>query len=194
MLTIPQESGSGGSASWRISDAQLAAGMNVQTLSEINGENVWFRKSFSSFIGVTTKVPFDHHTIEGLVAPRALLVIENTDMEWLGNASTYNDSMAAHEIWNKLGVPDMMGVSQIGHMTHCDWPESQQSEVTAYVQKFLVGGGTASTNVLRTDGQYAYDKATWAPWARSITALSPGSRRRRPGRAAPTVDGVAGRP
>lgn len=165
VLTIPQESGSGGSASWRISDAQLASGMNVQTLSEINGENVWFRKSFSSFIGVTTKVPFDHHTIEGLVAPRALLIIENTDMEWLGNASTYNDSMAAHEIWKTLGVPDMMGVSQIGHMTHCDWPGSQQPEVTAYVQKFLVGGGTASTSVLRTDGPYAYDKATWAPWA-----------------------------
>ena len=165
VLTIPQESGSGGSASWRISDAQQAAGMNVQTLSEINGENVWFRKSFSSFIGVTNKVPFDHHTIEGLVAPRALLVIENTDMEWLGNASTYNDSMAAHEIWSKLGIPDVMGLSQVGHPDHCVFPASQQPEVTAYVQKFLVGGGTASTSILKTTGAYAYDKAKWAPWA-----------------------------
>ena len=165
VLTIPQESGSGGSASWRISDVQQAAGMNVQTLSEINGENVWFRSSFTAFIGLTTRVPFDHHTIEGLVAPRALLVIENTDMEWLGNASTYNDSMAAHEIWSKLGIPDMMGVSQVGHPDHCVFPASQQPEVTAYVQKFLVGGGTASTSVLKTTGAYAYDKATWAPWA-----------------------------
>jgi hypothetical protein len=28
----------------------------------------------------------------------------------------------------------------------------------------LVGGGTASTNVLKTDGGYGYDQATWAPW------------------------------
>jgi hypothetical protein len=163
-LTIPQESGSGGSASWRISDAQLGSGMNVQTLSEITGENVWFRKSFESFGSAATQLPFDHHTIEGLVAPRAMLVIENTSMEWLGNTSTYNDSMAAHEIWNALGIPDMMGVSQIGNHDHCVFPASQQPEVTAYVQKFLIGGGTASTSVLKTDGAYSYDKATWAPW------------------------------
>jgi hypothetical protein len=36
--------------------------------------------------------------------------------------------------------------------------------VTAYVQKFVVGGGIASTNVLKTDGGYSYDQATWAPW------------------------------
>jgi hypothetical protein len=45
------------------------------------------------------------------------------------------------------------------------FPASQQPEVTAYVQKFLVGGGTASTSILKTTGAYAYDKATWAPWA-----------------------------
>jgi len=41
--------------------------------------------------------------------------------------------------------------------------------VTAYVQKFLIGGGTASTSVLKTDGGYTYDKATWQPW--SVPAL-----------------------
>jgi hypothetical protein len=29
---------------------------------------------------------------------------------------------------------------------------------------------TASTNVLKTDGGYAYDQATWAPW--SVPALN----------------------
>jgi hypothetical protein len=164
VLTIPQESGSGGSASWRVSDAQLASGTVVQTLSEITGENVWFRKSFSLFGFAAAQLPFDHHMIEGLVAPRALLVIENTSQVWLGNLSTYNDSMAAHTIWEALRVPDAMGVSQIGDHNHCVWNGSQQAEVTAYVQKFLIGGGTASTSVLKTDGGYAFDKATWAPW------------------------------
>jgi len=163
-LTIPQESGSGGSASWRISDAQLASGTVVQTLSEITGENVWFRKSFSMFGASAKQLPFDHHEIEGLVAPRALLIIENSSQVWLGNISTYNDSMAAREIWQGLGIPDKMGVSQIGDHSHCMWNGSQQPEVTAYLQKFLIGGGTADTNVTRTDGGYPYDAATWAPW------------------------------
>jgi hypothetical protein len=164
LLTIPQESGSGGSASWRVSDAQLASGTGVQTLSEITAENVWFRQSFSQFNFAANRLPFDHHMIEGLVAPRALLVIENTDQIWLGNRSTYNDSMAAHAIWQALGAPDKMGVSQVGHPDHCGWPGTQQAEVTAFVQKFLIGGGTASTTVLKTDGGYAFDQAMWAPW------------------------------
>ena len=98
------------------------------------------------------------------MAPRALLIIENTSQVWLGNMSTYNNSMAAHTIWEALGIPDKMGVSQVGDHMHCMWNGSQQAEVTAYVQKFLIGGGTASTSVLKTDGGYAYDKATWQPW------------------------------
>ncbi|HXU05462.1 MAG TPA: dockerin-like protein [Polyangia bacterium] len=164
VLTIPQESGSGGSASWRISDAQDPSGTMVQQLHEITGENVWFRSSFSQFDYAAKQLPFDHHTIEGLVAPRALLIIENTSQVWLGNISTYSDSVAAHAIWEGLGIPDHMGVSQIGDHMHCQWLGSQQAEVTAYVQKFLIGGGTASTVVMKTDGGFAYDKATWQPW------------------------------
>jgi hypothetical protein len=163
-LTIPQESGSGGSASWRVSDAQVAAGTVVQTLSEITGENVWFRTTFAQFNSASVKLPFDHHMIEGMVAPRALLVIENTSQVWLGNVSTYSDSMAGHLIYQGLQIPDRMGVSQIGDHSHCEWNGSQQPEVTAYVQKFLIGGGTADTNVLKTDGGYTFDAATWAPW------------------------------
>jgi hypothetical protein len=166
-LTIPQESGSGGSASWRVSDWQTAMDPSnpVQTLSEITGENVWFRSSFSQFNDSASKLPFDHHMIEGMIAPRALLVIENSSQVWLGDVSTYTDSMAAHEIWQALGIPDHMGVSQLGDHDHCVWNGSQQPEVTAYVQKFLIGGGTADTNVLKTDGDYTFDQATWAPWS-----------------------------
>jgi len=163
-LTIPQESGSGGSASWRVSDAQVAGGTLVQTLSEITGENVWFRSTFARFNNAATRLPFDHHLIEGLVAPRALLIVENTSQVWLGDVSTYNDSMAGHLIWDALQIPDHMGVSQVGDHAHCQWLGSQQPEVTAYVQKFLIGGGTASTDVLKTDGGFPFDQTTWATW------------------------------
>jgi hypothetical protein len=36
---LTSESGSGGAASWRVSDAQMASGTYVHTLSEIVGEN-----------------------------------------------------------------------------------------------------------------------------------------------------------
>lgn len=168
-LTIPQESGAGGSASWRISDAMFATGTEVQTLNQITGENVWFTPSFSRFKGATNKLPFDHHMIEGLVAPRALLVIENTSQVWLGNVSTYNNSMAAHMIWEALGVPNAMGYSQVGDHAHCVWNGSQQSEVTAFVQRFLIGDAGADaavpTTVLKTDGGFSFEKAKWVDWS-----------------------------
>jgi hypothetical protein len=181
-LTIPQESGSGGSASWRISDWMAANGWRdasgaptVQTLSEITGENDWFRASFGQFGATATKLPFDHHELEGMIAPRALLVIENTSQVWLGDVSTWSSSLAAHAIWQALGVADHMGVSQIGDHMHCEWNGSQQPEVTAYVQKFLIGGGTADTNVLKTDGDFTFDAATWAPWSVPNLTGSPGT-------------------
>jgi len=162
-LTIPQESGSGGSASWRISDAQKAAGAMIQTLGEITGENVWFTPGFSQFNSAATKLPFDHHTIEGLVAPRALFVIEN-DINWLGPVSTYNDSMAAHEIWAALGVPDSMGVSLSAAHAHCSFPSSQMADLQAFLQKFLLAA-TSNTSVLKNDISLTFDQTTWATWA-----------------------------
>lgn len=160
-LTVPQESGSGGSASWRVSDYQ---GTSVQTLSQIVTENCWFRKNFSQFGSTATKLPYDHHMIEAMCAPRALLVIENTSMTWLGNISTWTTGNAAHKVWEALGIPDRMGYSQSGHADHCGFPAAQLPELTDYVQKFLIGGGTGNTTFLKTDGGFAFDEAKWINW------------------------------
>jgi hypothetical protein len=164
-LTIPQESGSGGAASWRVSEYQRSVlGQNVQTLSQIVTENCWFRANFSQFGSAVDKLPFDHHMVAALCAPRALLFIENTTMEWLGNLSCWTNGYVTHMIYEGLGIPDRMGFSQIGGHDHCQFPTSQQPEVTAYVQKFLVGGGTGNTNVMRTDGGFTFDEARWIDW------------------------------
>ncbi|HEY8464426.1 MAG TPA: cellulose-binding domain-containing protein, partial [Bacillota bacterium] len=164
VLTIPQESGSGGAASWRVSDAQKASGQNVQTLSQIITENCWFSTALNQFNNQTNKLPFDHHMIEAMCAPRALLVIENTSMEWLGNLSCYTTAQAAHMVYEALGIPDRMGFSQIGNHNHCVFPASQQAELKAFIQKFLVGEGSSNTNVNRTDGNFSFDKARWIDW------------------------------
>jgi len=159
-LVIPQESGSGGSASWRISDWQ---GTTVQTLGEITGENCWFTASLSQFNRAATKLPFDHHMLEGMVAPRGLLVIENTGMVWLGNQSCWGDSVAGRMVYQALGVTDSMGITQVGNHNHCQFPASQENDVEAFITKFMLGG-TSNTNIVKTDGGYTFDQKRWVDW------------------------------
>ena len=164
-LTISQESGSGGAASWRVSDAQLASGTKVQTASEIVNENVWQNVEFQQFANSVTKLPFDHHELEGMIAPRSLLVIENTSIDWLGNLSTYTTAVAAHTIWQSMGVGERMGFSQVGGHNHCQYPDSQLPELRAYVGKFLVGREEGDTRIMKTDGDLQVDTARWMPWS-----------------------------
>jgi Viral BACON domain len=169
-LTIPQESGSGGSGTWRVSDSMLSQGQQTQTLSQIVGENVWFRSNFNQFSSAATRLPFDHHSLAGLVAPRALFIIEN-DILWLGPQSSWSGANAARMIWQGLGVTDSMGYSLTTGHTHCAFPSSQQTELNAYVQKFLIGGGTGNTNIMRNDPGVPFNRAMWVNW--TVPALSP---------------------
>lgn len=161
-LTIPQEPGAGGAASWRISDYSKANGANVQTLSQIVTENCWFTSSFSQFSSTAVKLPFDQHSIMGLCAPRALLVIENT-VDWLSPYSAWNSANAAHMIYEGLGIPDYMGFSQYAHTSsHCSFPSQQQPEVTAFIQRFLLGQ-SANTTCMKNAG-YAFEPSRWIDW------------------------------
>ncbi len=163
-LTIPQESGSGGSSSWRVSDDQKAKGQNVQTSAQIVTENVWFIESFKQFSQSANRLPFDHHSLMGMVAPRGLLVIENTSMEWLGNRSAYTASLAAREIWRAHGEESSFGFSQLGGHNHCQYPQAQVPEMNAFVQKFLLDDAKADTAIFKSDQEFAVDKAAWINW------------------------------
>jgi hypothetical protein len=163
-LTIPQESGAGGSASWRVSQADSNGGENVQTLSNAANEQPWFRANFGQNFGNAnvTRLPFDHHSVMGLVAPRALLVIDN-QIDWLGIESTFTAGSIANRIWQAFGLGDNMGYWQTTGHTHCAFPASQRNALQAYVRKFLVGGGTDDTNLVRADGTGA-DLNRWVQW------------------------------
>lgn len=163
-LTLAQESGSGGAAGWRISDSQRAAGQNVQTLRQIVTENVWFTDGFKQFGEAAARLPFDQHEVMGLIAPRALLVVENTSMEWLGNESAWRTALAAREIWTALGHADAMGIAQVGGHPHCQLPVSQYGDVNAYARRFLLGEPNVDTRVLTTDGTFERDLKPWIRW------------------------------
>lgn len=85
------------------------------------------------------------------------------DGDWLGIDSTFIAGSIANEIWQALGIGDRMGYWQTTGHTHCAFPASQRAALEAYVQKFLVGGGTADTNLLRGDQANA-DLARWQTW------------------------------
>lgn len=162
-LTVPQESGNGGASGWRTADAQKASGQNVQTLSQIITENCWFSTSLNQFSGQTNKLPYDHHEIMALCAPRGLLVIENPDFEWLGDLSGFNTSTAGRMIYESLGVKNNMGYSSVGGHGHCVFPDSQLPELRLYVRKFLLDE-QVDTNLFRSAKNYSFDKQRWVNW------------------------------
>ncbi|KAF8179231.1 hypothetical protein BJ912DRAFT_982984 [Pholiota molesta] len=164
-LTIPQESGSGGEGCWRISDWMLANGTDTQTASEIVQENVWFSLNFANFANDVDVLPFDHHVLAGLIAPRALFVIDNTGIDWLGPESNFGCMKTANKIWQALGVPDNMGFSGVGNHDHCAFPASQQPDLDAFFDKFFFGQNT-NTSVIETDGpnDLGFVDSDWIDW------------------------------
>ncbi|KUJ23506.1 putative extracelular cellulose binding protein [Mollisia scopiformis] len=163
-LTIPQESGSGGDACWRLSDAEQAAGYVVQTSSEIVNENVWFSTEFDNFAQYKTDLlPFDHHMLAGMIAPRAMLAIENTAYVWLSPQSSYGCMTAARKVWDALGVSDRMGFTQDGNHSHCAFSADQQPELTAFFDRFLLDAEGVNTTVFKTTNE-TFDEARWIDW------------------------------
>lgn len=140
-LTIAQESGGGGAAAWRVSETLG----NVETLG--NTSNAWFLEDMFRFSNAVHKLPYDHHELMALVAPRALLVLGNPDYKWLADESGYVSCRAAHEIWKTFGIDDRFGFSIVGDHDHCQLPDSQRPEVEAFVDKFLLGDTSANTDV-----------------------------------------------
>ncbi|KAF4878976.1 4-O-methyl-glucuronoyl methylesterase [Colletotrichum sp. SAR 10_70] len=160
-LTIPQESGSGGAACWRISDSEKNKGKNIQTAGQIVGENVWFSPNFNTWTSRTSQMPEDHHLLAGLVAPRGLYVAEN-DIDWLGPVSTTGCMKAGRQIYQALGVPENMGFSLVGGHNHCQFPSSQNSELTQYINYFLLNSATKPSITERsTVNVNLQDYASW---------------------------------
>lgn len=138
-LTIPQESGAGGEACWRVSDAEKALGKNIQTASQIITENVWFSTRFNQWTSKTSSLPYDHHLLAGLVAPRGLYVVAN-QIDWLGPVSVTACMRAGRLIYKALGKQQNMGFSLASNHNHCQFPSSQNSELTQFINYFLLKG------------------------------------------------------
>jgi len=162
-LTIAQESGGGGATSWRYSHS-LPSG----TVEDIDDTDYnWFMDAMKQFAGNNvSRLPEDHHELMAMCAPRALYVTANPDYVWLSNPSCDVCSRACQQVYAALGIPDRFGFSIIGGHSHCAVPDSQISEIGAFVDKFLLGKDTVAMNI--SDSPYSIDPSPWITWSNPL--------------------------
>ena len=140
-LTVAQESGGGGAAAWRVSETLG----NVEILAKTS--HVWFMEELFHFSDAVSRLPFDHHELMAMIAPRALLCLGNPDYEWLADESGYVSCKAAKKVWETFGISDRFGFSIVADHGHCMLPDVQRPEVEAFLDRFLLGDETADTKV-----------------------------------------------
>lgn len=162
-LTVPQESGTGGSGCWRLAAASEGAPQNVQTAGEIVQENVWFSTAFNAYANDEDRLPFDHHMLAGLIAPRGLLSIDNAGYQWLGPWSSLGCMGTARLVWQAMGVPDRMGYSMSTNHPHCSFPDQQREDLFAFINRFLLGM-EVNTTVQKNYAGIAFDNKPWVNW------------------------------
>ena len=161
-LTSPHESGGGGTISWRYSDMlERRDNTEVENLLHAQGAP-WYAEALQQFNDEPDKLPFDHHELMALVAPRALFAIESTAIARMGAEAARVDALAARDVYTALGVADRMGATE-ENTQHCVWHEGFTVELEAFVDKFLLGKTDVNTDVLRS--RFTIDTDTWIPWS-----------------------------
>ena len=153
-LTIAQESGGGGINSWRTSQDYVdRTGTNIEKINNTNGS--WFMQSMMSRDPYS--LPHDHHELIAMIAPRAFLALGNSNQVWLGDESGYKSIMAATEVWKAMGVEDRIGFDFTTNHPHCSASNSQNTAVTAFVDKFLKNNTSTNTNFQVNPSQSGFD-------------------------------------
>ncbi|MEE3484456.1 MAG: sialate O-acetylesterase [Bacteroidales bacterium] len=165
-LTISQESGGGGINAWRVSkEINQSGGVNGEKIEGIeNTEYNWFLNSFkTNFESQIDKLPYDHHELIAMCAPRAFLAFGNTNFNWLGAPSGDMALKAAEEVWKAMGIEDRFGYVIDGGHQHCQASNSQNNAVKAFVGKFLYGDNSQNTKIRSSNvnPNYSTGKYDW---------------------------------
>lgn len=160
-LVIPEESGGGGEAAWRVSSTMTGA----EDLDHAQG-TAWYSTNLKQFTNSDApKLPYDEHELVAMVAPRAILAVENTAIAYLAPEAEEVGMRAAMEVYKALGIPDRIGYTQTAATAHCAFPSSQTPDVQAFVDKFLLGK-TTNTSIAKTS--FTTDITKWIGWTTPI--------------------------
>lgn len=161
-LTIPHESGGGGTISWRYSDMlETRDKTEVENLKVAQGAS-WYSNALREFTKIPDKLPFDQHEFIALCLPRAILCIESSKIARMGAEAARVDAVAARKVYSAFGIEDRIGVTE-ANVDHCTWSSSYTPDLDAYVSKFLLGK-EVNTKILRSKFT-SVDTTTWIPWS-----------------------------
>lgn len=167
-LTIPQESGSGGASLWRVgAQVNRQKGKQfVQGLNSAGTEGRWMKTTFKNYDGKENTLPFDQHMLVSMVAPRALLILDNAGQEWLGEVPSNYCGQASLETFKALGITENYTYSQQGGHAHCSLPNQQFDEVKDFVDKFLLGKDAKTGKIDYTQNTQTINfvRSEWIDW------------------------------
>jgi hypothetical protein len=81
----------------------------------------------------------------------------NPDYKWLSDEAMLVSAKAARPVWEKFGIADRMGWSIVDGHGHCQRPPSQFPEVQAFIDKFLLGRDTNTSDIriVNVKGKFA---------------------------------------
>ncbi|CAI4215633.1 unnamed protein product [Parascedosporium putredinis] len=136
-LTISQEAGVGGDACWRIAEWEKQQERFSICDTQCDEPPDGLGRAFGNFSRDPDSLPVDQHELAGLIAPRALLVLQ-AEADWLRPRASFACMVGARRVWDALNVSDHMAVSMAGGHGHCVFPERQRTLLDAYIRKFLV--------------------------------------------------------
>ncbi|WP_437492867.1 hypothetical protein WME75_19095 [Sorangium sp. So ce1014] len=159
-LVAAQSPGSGLASGWRPAEAEKSAGANVQTASQIYGEENWMGDAFEAFGNRNVnKLPIDQHEVLALAWPRPLIIMEGTNDGWNCPKCVYTTMKYTQLIYEALGAKDYLGFPHPNH-GHCAQAGTFATEYySAFVNRFLKGE-SVSTADLFTDS-FTFDAAKW---------------------------------
>jgi hypothetical protein len=96
----------------------MAGQSDTENLEEAQGTG-WYSERLLQFKNPDApKLPFDQHSLVAMVAPRAILAIENTGIARLGSEAGGASMKAAMKVYEALGVPDRIAFSQAMASSH----------------------------------------------------------------------------
>lgn len=162
-LTIAQEGGVGGPACWRLYEDCHGRCIGIPEKTYPWDVPI-FRADFPKNVEQKfDTLPYDHHELIALHAPRGLLVLEN-DIDVLQPVASTVCGRAGRTAYEALGVERAFGFSLRGGHEHCRMPSSQQGVLDEYLGRYLLGKTTGREGVFESDREQeakAYEGWGW---------------------------------
>ncbi|KAH7393078.1 hypothetical protein BKA66DRAFT_439190 [Pyrenochaeta sp. MPI-SDFR-AT-0127] len=135
-VTMPMCSGVQGAGPYRYSLS--GQGENLENAK--SGAGWWTSSGISQFVGKSTQLPYDAHTIVAAIAPRAVILSQNSGDQFTDSKGTAQVTFpAAKVMYSWLGAGEKLGMS-IPSGGHCD--QNGYADVLSFVQKVLQGKST----------------------------------------------------